>query len=605
MASALPSSPPSPPPAAPVVRTGATVRRLLARFSAHRGRALGVGLLYLVRTGLMVATPALLGEAIGALADLEGAGGDLPPRFVRYTALYAGAIALRAVVFYLVTTASAALAQDVEAGLRRELFATTMRLRFRWHDENRSGKTIARALRDMERTKQFYREAVFGATEVVLVVGGVTAWAWAVGWSFGVAATVLFGGVFVAMAAVGRRIASMDRAMSDHYDRVTTTLQENVAGARVVRAFGREPDEVERFSRRLGRFSEGWRGLSRFWSTALPLVNHATWLVVPAALLAGAVHVAEAPGAARVGETVGVLLAMRLARDMMRQTTRLVLMNQEAVASATRVFEVLDNGDVLAPPAAPAALPATGGDLRLEDVAFAYPDGRAVLRGVSLHVPAGGSLGLLGRTGAGKTTLVHLLPRFYDPQGGRVLLDGVDVRDLDPTVLARSVGLVFQEPFLFSASVTDNVAYGDPGAGPARVERACRLAAAHEFVERLPQGYATVVGERGVSLSGGQRQRLTIARAVLLDPRVLVFDDATASVDAVTEKELFRGIRDAARGRTTLVISQRVSSVRWCDRVAVLEDGRVTALGTHEELLASSPLYREVHAHQTAVGGTS
>ncbi|MCC7138535.1 MAG: ABC transporter ATP-binding protein [Planctomycetes bacterium] len=604
--------PPAPPPAAaatpaaaPVVRTGATLRRLLARFRPHRGRAVGVGLLYLVRTGLMVATPALLGEAVGAVSDLEGAGGDLPPRFVLYTGLYALAIVLRAVVFFLVTTAAAALAQDVEGDLRRELFATTMRLRFRWHDENRSGKTIARALRDMERTKQFYREAVFGAVEVVLVVGGVTAWSWVVGWPFGVAATVLFGGVFVAMAAVGRRIATLDRAMSDHYDRVTTTLQENVAGARVVRAFGRESDEVARFSGRLGRFSEGWRGLSRFWSTALPVVNHTTWLVVPAALLAGVVHVAAAPGPQAVGETVGVLLAMRLARDMMRQTTRLVLMNQEAVASATRVFEVLDNGDVLAPPAAPGVLPPGGGDLRLEDVTFAYPDGRPVLRGVSLHVPAGGSLGLLGRTGAGKTTLVHLLPRFYDPSEGRVLLDGTDVSDLDPTVLARSIGLVFQEPFLFSATVADNVAYGDPSAGPARVERACRLAAAHEFVERLPKGYATVVGERGVSLSGGQRQRLTIARAVLLDPRVLVFDDATASVDAITEKELFRGIRDAAKGRTTLVISQRVSSVRWCDRIAVLEDGRVTALGTHDELLTTSALYREIHHHQTAVGGTS
>jgi ATP-binding cassette subfamily B protein len=224
-----------------------------------------------------------------------------------------------------------------------------------------------------------------------------------------------------------------------------------------------------------------------------------------------------------------------------------------------------------------------------------------VLRGVTLHVPAGRSLGILGPTGSGKSSLVQLVPRFYDADRGRILLDGVDVRDLAPGELARAVGLVFQEPFLFSATVAENVAYGNPDAPRERVVECARLAAAHEFVSALPEGYDTRVGERGVSLSGGQRQRLTIARALAMDPRVLIFDDATASVDAATERELFRGIRAAARGRTTLVVSQRVTSVRWCDRIAVVEEGRVAAVGTHAELLDASPLYREMHAHQALV----
>ena len=585
------ASPAVAPTSAPV-KTWAVTGRLLRRFAPVRGRALLVLALYVVRTAVGVATPMLLARAIGVLLEHEGKGGPLPDEFVWYATLNGVAVVLRCLSFLAVTTASAALSQDVENALRRELFAKVMTLRFRWHDANRSGKTIARSLRDMEKAKQFFREVVFGYTEIVLLVVGVTVLAFATWWTFGV-------------AFAGTRIAQMDRAISDDYDRVTTALQENVAGARVVRAFGREADEVERFGARLTTYSKGWKGLSRFWATVLPVVNHSTWLVVPAVLMAGAVYVADAPSAARVTETVGLLFAMRLARDFLRQLTRLLLMGQEAVASASRVFEVLDRDDVIVPPARPAALPATGGDLRLEGVSFAYAPGRDVLKGVSLHVPAGGSLGILGRTGAGKTTLVHLLPRFYDPTAGRILLDGVPLADLAPEALAAAVGLVFQEPYLFSATVAQNIAYGAPDAPRERIEACARLAAAHEFVSALPKGYDTLIGERGVSLSGGQRQRLTIARALVMEPRVLIFDDATASVDAITEKDLFRGIRAAARGRTTLVVSQRVTSVRWCDRIAVLEDGVVSAVGTHDELLGSSALYREVFEHQTLVGAPS
>jgi len=197
---------------------------------------------------------------------------------------------------------------------------------------------------------------------------------------------------------------------------------------------------------------------------------------------------------------------------------------------------------------------------------------------------------------------VQLLPRFYDPDTGRILLDGTDLRDLDAGDLTSTIGIVFQEPFLFSATVAANIAYGNPAVTRERIVACAKLAAAHEFVERLPKGYDTMVGERGVSLSGGQRQRLTIARALAMDPRVLVFDDATASVDAVTERELFDGIRAAARGRTTLVISQRITSIRWCDRIAVLDKGRVTDVGTHDELIARSDLYREVFEHQRLHG---
>lgn len=598
-AASAPAAPATP--SAPAdVAVWATLRRLVSRFGAVRGRTAVVFAAHLLRSLLAVAVPVLLTESIGAAAEAGGVGG----RFPALVAAFLACGLLRGVSFYAVSVATAGLAQDVENRLRRDLFEKVMFLRFAWHDQNRAGKTIVRSLRDMEKAKQFYREVAFGWVEIVLLVLAVTVYAGWTHWSFLAASVLVFGSTVVGIARTGPRIARMDRDAMDDYDRVTTAIQENVAGARVVRAFGRQHHEMGRFDVRLSSFSGKWKALSHYWSTALPIVNHATWLVVPAALAAGALYVAESPDAVRVTRTMGVLMAMRLARDFLRQLTRLLLLSQEAVASAGRVFEVLDREDTTAARGPAVALPPGRGDLRLEDVSFAYTPGREVLRGVTLHVPAGGSLGLLGRTGAGKTTLVHLLPRFYDPTAGRILLDGVDLRDVSPPGLASAVGFVFQEPHLFSATVAENVAYGAPGASRERLEACCRTAAVHDFVAGLPKGYDTLVGERGVSLSGGQRQRLTIARALVMDPRVLVLDDATAAVDALTEKDLFRGIRSAATGRTTLVVSQRVTSVRWCDRIAVLEDGRVSAVGTHAELLERSPLYREVNDHQRFVGAT-
>jgi ATP-binding cassette subfamily B protein len=586
------------PHALPTVGSWRTIRRLIGRFRPFPVRTGLALLLQLLRAALDLTAPYLLGVTVASLGGAEARGGPLPTRFVDLLTILAVVLVLRLVVMYVVAVTTVSLAQDVESRLRSDLFAKVLRLPFAWHDENRSGKTIARSLGDMEKAKAFFREAAFGYVEIGLLVAGVIALSFVLHWSYGVVTAGVFLGALTATAIVGARLARIDRGVSDRYEVVTTQVQENVAGARVVRAFGQEPAEVGRFGARLGTFTTAWKREERFWTTALPIVNHGMFLVIPAILVVGVLRVAAQPGPERVGEVIAAIFYLRTVRERIRPFTRLVILGQKAVASATRVFEVLDEADVLPPPAEPRRLPPKGGDLRLEDVAFRHPSGRRVLRGVSLHVPAGGSLGILGRTGSGKTTLVQLLPRFYDPERGRILLDGVDVRDLAPADLAAAVGLVFQEPFLFSATVTENVAYGRPDASRARVEEVCRLAAADEFVARLPRGYDTIVGERGVSLSGGQRQRLTIARALLPDPRVLVFDDATASVDALTEKDLFRGIRAAAAGRTTLVISQRVTSVGWCDRVAIVEDGVVSALGRHEDLLAASALYREIHAHQ-------
>jgi ATP-binding cassette subfamily B protein len=270
---------------------------------------------------------------------------------------------------------------------------------------------------------------------------------------------------------------------------------------------------------------------------------------------------------------------------------------QRATASGERIFQVIDEPEEIAARPDAVELPPGPGRVRYEGVAFEYAPGRPVLDRIDLDVEAGRTIALIGHTGSGKTTLTSLLPRFYDVSAGRVTIDGVDVRDVTLTSLRRAIGVISQDPFLFSATVRENIGFGAPGISDEEVERAARLAQAHEFVAQLPDGYDTVIGERGITLSGGQRQRLAIARALAVDPRVLILDDATASVDATTEALIRAGLREAMEGRTTFIIAHRLSTIALADEIVVLADGRVAARGTHEELLVTSGVYREIYEH--------
>jgi ABC-type multidrug transport system fused ATPase/permease subunit len=258
---------------------------------------------------------------------------------------------------------------------------------------------------------------------------------------------------------------------------------------------------------------------------------------------------------------------------------------------------VLDEPEDVADLVEPRELPAGEGAIRFEDVSFSYLPDRPVLENLDLALDAGTTVALIGHTGAGKTTLASLVPRFYDVDSGRVLVDGVDVRDVKLASLRSSIGAITQDPFLFSTTVRENIAFGRPELSDEDVERVARLAQAHEFVERLPQGYETVIGERGITLSGGQRQRVAIARALAVDPRILILDDATASVDATTEARIRAGLREVMQGRTTLIIAHRLSTIALADEIVVLDSGRIAARGTHDELYETSSVYREIYEH--------
>jgi ATP-binding cassette subfamily B protein len=299
--------------------------------------------------------------------------------------------------------------------------------------------------------------------------------------------------------------------------------------------------------------------------------------------------------------TLGEFVTFNLLLAMMVMPLRMIGMwigqSQRAIASAQRIFQVLDVAPDVAERPGARELPPGGGAVRFERVSFGYSDDRPILRGIDLDIAPGSTVALIGPTGCGKTTLTTLIPRFYDVTAGRVLVDGADVRDLALPSLRGAVGIVSEETFLFSASVRDNIAYGAPWASDEDVRQAAERAQAAEFIEALPEGYDTEVGERGLTLSGGQRQRIAIARALLVDPRILILDDATASVDANTEAKIKRALTEVMQGRTTIIIAHRLSTISLAERIVVLDRGRIVADGDHDALLAESPIFREIHDH--------
>lgn len=374
---------------------------------------------------------------------------------------------------------------------------------------------------------------------------------------------------------------------------VTQSAEESIAGIRVIKAFGQEDRQSGRFSDiSLSAFDTSMNAnrVQAFYTSFMGFLPTMGLAVV---VIFGGVQTID--GALTTGEFVQYFQYLLMLVFPLRMVGTLVGSAQRAVAAGVRMFEVLDTEPDLveSPDARP--LPPGEGNVRFTGVAFGHETQDGLLHDVDLDIPAGQVIALIGHTGSGKTTLAQLIPRYYDVTGGAVTIDGVDVRDVHLNGLRRAVGVVAQEPFLFSLSVRDNIGYGDRTATDEQIERAARVAMAHEFIEALPEGYDTMIGERGYTLSGGQRQRIAIARAVLTDPRVLILDEATASVDATTEREIQTALRRVLENRTTVIIAHRLSTIALADEIVVLDGGTIAARGTHDALYAESAVYREIY----------
>jgi ATP-binding cassette subfamily B protein len=399
--------------------------------------------------------------------------------------------------------------------------------------------------------------------------------------------------VILIAARYGRRARPALQEVQQRIAELTADVEENVGGVRVVKAFAREERQLSRFRDQVGRVFDQAMISTRLQAFYNPFIGFLPQVGLAAILFFGGRQVIR--GELTIGQFSAFYTYLLMLLAPMRTLGVSLGLAQRATAAGARMFEILDREPRITSRPGARPLPEGNGSVRLQGVTLEYEGaGRPALRDVDLDVAAGTTVALVGATGSGKTTLVQLIPRLYDVTGGAVLVDGADVRDVEIGSLRAAIAIVDDDPFLFSATVAENIAYARADATPEEIERAARRAQAHDFIERLPDGYDTRVGERGLTLSGGQRQRIAIARAFLADPRILVLDDATSSVDASTEQEIKVALREVMAGRTTFVIAHRLSTISLADEIVVLEDGEVIADGTHDELLEQSELYREI-----------
>jgi ATP-binding cassette subfamily B protein len=483
----------------------------------------------------------------------------------------------------------------VEYDIRDELYSHFLRLSFGFYDRSQTGQLMSRATIDLQSVRFFLGYGLIFFAQHVVTVVVVTVVLFVLEWRLALVAVAITPLMVYAAARYSRVSHPVLRDVQQKIADVGTVAEETIVGVHVVKSFSQEERRDERFARAADSVFDQTLAANRQRALYVPLLTFLPSLALAAVLLfAGRMVVS---GSMTPGQFVTFFLLLALLVMPLRMIGMWIGQAQRATAAGERIFEVLDEPEEIAdlPDAAP--LPPGPGHLRFESVDFGYERERPVLEDIDLDITPGRTVALIGRTGSGKTTLASLVPRFYDATDGRVVLDGNDVRDVQRRSLRSAIGVISQDPFLFSASVRDNIAFGLPNAPHEAVEAAAHAAQAHEFIEELPQQYDTVIGERGITLSGGQRQRIAIARALLIDPRILILDDATASVDATTEAKIRAGLREVMRDRTTIIIAHRLSTIALADEIVVLEDGRIAARGTQSDLLEESPLFREIHEH--------
>ena len=477
--------------------------------------------------------------------------------------------------------------------LRNDLYQSLQRLPFAFHDQAHTGDLMSRATGDITETERFVGIGLMELLSTLLLLVGVVTAMLLMDVRLALLALLPLPVLLVATVRFGMAVRPQSRHVQDQLGVLSTTMQESLTGIRVVKAFAREPYEFEKFDRDNGIWFRLREGLIRLWGNNWPFFTFLIALSNFLLLFFGGPMALE--GTFTVGALFAMISYVLMLNGPAQRLGFLVNAAATADASASRVFEIMDTPNSVAEKASATRLDQPCGHVQFEDVSFGYRDGLNVLQDISFTAEPGQMVALMGPTGSGKSSIINLIPRFYDPAEGRVLVDGVDVRDLALHSLRGQIGIVLQEPFLFSASIAENIAYGRPNASQEDIVAAARAANAHEFIEGFPDGYGTRVGERGVTLSGGQKQRIAIARALLYDPRILILDDSTSSVDTETEHVIQQALQTLMQGRTTFVIAQRLLTLKHADQILVLEHGRIVQRGRHDQLLAEDGLYRQIY----------
>ncbi|MSP22310.1 MAG: ABC transporter ATP-binding protein [Dehalococcoidia bacterium] len=570
--------------------------RMIAQASRYR-----MGL-FLTTIGLIgstitvVVTPRLVGWAIDS-----GLGIDRGTKQVEgnmNTLLLAGLLLMLAAVargafVYLQTYMGERVSQAVAYDLRNDIYDHLQRLSYAYHDDAQIGQIMSRATQDVEGVRFFVSMGLIRFAYIIILVA-VTAYLM-LQTNLVVA---LVGLAFVPVVAIAAAMNSLKLRpvwlqVQDLQGQLSTILQENLTGQRVVKAFGRSDFEEQKFDQRARLLFDFSYMTSRIQAFQEPAMNSLWLLSLALVFWVGGREIIA--GRMTIGDMAMFQLYLTLLQVPVRSVGFVVNIFARAQSSGERIYEILDaESAVQEKPGAP-PLRANAGDVIFEDVSFGYDAVSPVLRHIDVHARPGEMVALLGPTGSGKSTVVHLLPRFYDVTAGAIRIDGQDIRDVTLDSLRSAIGIVQQDVFLFAATIGENIAYGRPGATQAEIETAAKAARMHDFIMQMPDGYDTWVGERGATLSGGQRQRVAIARTLLLDPRVLVFDDSTSSVDMRTEFEIQEALQNLMRGRTTFVIAQRLRTVQQADQILVMRDGVIVERGRHAELLEAGGFYREIY----------
>ncbi len=555
-------------------------------------------LLYLADNGIVLVMPLI----IRAIVDQGIKGAHIPTIWGGVAALL-GLALVRGLFTFLSGRWTEITSQNVAYDLRNRLHTKLQSLSFSYHDQAETGQLLTRAVNDVDRVRFLTGRAFVRLIEVVTLIVGIAIAMIALHPVLALWALLIVPLLTHRALAFGRRFRPLSRAIQQQLSNLTTFLEQNLRGARIVKAFAQEQAEIQRFEQENAALLALNVTAGRVRAINLPLlrllVNAGTLFI----LLYGGHLVIQKQ------LTIGALVAFTTYMGQLlipvRRLGMIVPAIAQAAASGERIFEILDAESEVADMPGAQPLGPVQGHVRFEHVSFAYFGRHRVLEDIDFEVEPGQVVALLGATGSGKSSVINLLPRFYDPTRGRILIDGRDIRHVTLASLREQIGIVLQDTTLFAATVRENIAFGRPGASEDEIIAAARSAAAHEFIMALPQQYDTRVGERGITLSGGQKQRLAIARAILKDPRILILDDATSSVDAETEALIQEALARLMRGRTSFVIAQRLSTIRQADLVLIMEDGRIVASGrrtaehsAHDELLRTSGLYAEIYYRQ-------
>ena len=576
------------------------LKRAIKYLTRYKYLALQPYLFLLLATLSQLAVPRLVGHIIDAITT--GVLAPNPATDPQRTLVTAGLAvvvfaAMRGLFAFLQSFTAERNSQSVAFDLRNDLFAQIQRLSFSYHDRNRTGQLMIRATDDVEKVRLFIGQGLLFLVQAILLITGTLILLFTTNVSLALVILPILPITMILFIVFGTISQPLFMQVQLKLSALNTILQENLAGIKVIKAFAKEPSEQTRFNQAAEAVMAQQITVSRVFTFLFPVIFLVASLGQAAVLYFGGRQIIG--DTLTIGEWQEFSLYLIYIFLPLAQFGMIITQMGQASVSAGRIFEILDaQNDVTDKPGA-VTLPPVQGRVQFNDVSFRYfSSGEPVLRHLSFEAEPGQTIALLGATGSGKTSIINLLPRFYDATEGSIQIDGYDVRDVTLDSLRSQIGIVLQETTLFSGTIRDNIAFGNSNASMAQITQAAQAAVAHDFIMSFPQGYDTPVGERGSTLSGGQKQRIAIARALLLNPRLLILDDSTSSVDLTTEAQIQQALDRLMKGRTSFVIAQRISTVVNADQILVLDKGEVVARGRHADLLENNPIYAEIYNSQ-------